>query len=85
MFNKHVHHLTNISSMQVVMIGHIMVIPITDLNQEVDQLIVLEIDCRSRDLLQVLHNLVHNHSESVLPTERSVHFQTVEVKRIDLS
>ena len=84
MFHEHIHHLCNISSMQVIMVGDILVVPISNGDQEVDQLIIVELDCRCRDLLQVLHDLVNDKRESVLSFERSVHLQTVEVKRIDL-
>ena len=70
--------------MQVIMVGDILIVPFVDGYKEVDQLIIIEQGCRCRDLLQVLHDLVNDQRESVLPFERSVNFQTVEVKRIDL-
>jgi len=71
--------------MQVIMVGDILVVPISNGDQEVDQLIIVELDCRCRDLLQVLHDLVNDQCESVRPFDRSVHLKTVEVERIDLS
>ena len=85
MFHKHVHHLCDISTMQVIMVGDILIVPFVDGYQEVDQLIIIEQGCRCRDLLQVLHDLVNDKRESVLSFERSVHLQTVKIERIDLN
>ena len=84
MFDKHVHHLRNIGTMQVIMVGYLRIVPFLYRAQEIDQLVVLYDSCRCRDFLQVLHDLVNGHRKSVLSRELSAQFQAIEVKRIDL-
>ena len=66
LFEKQIHHLSHISAMEVVVVLHIAPIPLANLIQETDQLVVVDHGRLSGLKGQIFHHTEHNGWERVL-------------------
>ena len=78
LLDKHVHHLGNISSMQVIVVSHVTPVSLVDLSQEPDKLIIVDGHLRVHRG-QVVHNLKDCHRETLLTSDLRTEIEYIEV------